>query len=117
MPLEEPTSIRLWPSCRMSGEGTKCREPSSWSRRRKRRANYPLLIFSHTREIQPLIFTRFRSMRGTLTSGDYRIQNVDDFRVERKGSVDEMAGCCVGNNRERLERVFTRLRPCRSSAC
>jgi ERCC4-type nuclease len=70
----------------------------------------PRLIID-TRESQPLIFTRLRSIRGTLYSGDYSIQNLErEFSVERKGSIDELASCCVGENRDRFARELHRLR-------
>jgi hypothetical protein len=69
------------------------------------------IIDIDSREIQPLVFTRLQSMRATSHEGDYAIAGVTDFAVERKGSLDELAGNCVGSNRDRLEREFHRLRP------
>jgi ERCC4-type nuclease len=71
------------------------------------------IIETDSREQTPLVFTRLRSVRATLSEGDYRIAGVTDFVVERKGSLDELAGCCIGNNRDRFERELFRLRPYR----
>jgi hypothetical protein len=67
-----------------------------------------------SREQTPLVFTRLQSVSGaTLPEGDYRIAGVVDFAIERKGSLDELASCCVGHNRDRFERELFRLRPYR----
>lgn len=60
-----------------------------------------------------LVFTRLQSVRATLPEGDYRLAGVVDWVVERKGSLGELAGCCVGHNRDRFERELFRLRPYR----
>ena len=65
------------------------------------------------REQAPLVFTRLLSVRAALPEGDYGIAGVPDFRIERKGTLDELAGCCVGSNRDRFERELNRLRPYR----
>jgi ERCC4-type nuclease len=65
-----------------------------------------------TREQDPLPILRLPSCRGTLQSGDYGIAGLTDFAVERK-SIPDLVGCCVGENRERLERELHRLRGCR----
>jgi DNA excision repair protein ERCC-4 len=63
-----------------------------------------------TREQEPLVFTRFESVRGTLTTGDYSVAGLEElFAVERK-SIDDLVGCCMGENRERFERELHRLR-------
>jgi len=66
-----------------------------------------------TREVQPLQFEHLPCVRKTLAEADYQICGISDFAVERKGSLDELAGCCMGSNRERLEREFRRLLPYR----
>jgi hypothetical protein len=71
------------------------------------------IITIDSREQAPLVFTRLRSVRSTLPEGDYGIAGVPDFRVERKGSLNELASNCVGHNRDRLEREFFRLQPYR----
>jgi len=70
------------------------------------------IIEIDSREQTPLIFTRLQSVAGvTLSEGDYSIAGVVDFRIERKGSLDELASNCVGHNRDRFERELFRLRP------
>ncbi len=76
-------------------------------------ANVRPTIIVDSREQDPLIFHRLASVRGTLTSGDYSVLGLEDlFAVERK-SIPDLIGCCVGDNRERLERELHRLRGCR----
>lgn len=68
------------------------------------------VICIDTREIQPLIFTRLKSVVAMLHTGDYSVRGLEDsFAVERK-SIDDLASCCVGANRERFERELHRLR-------
>src|SRR3981081_4036338 len=70
------------------------------------------IIEIDSREQTPLVFTRLQSVSGaTLPEGDYGIAGVTDFAIERKGSLDELASCCVGSNRDRFERELHRLRP------
>lgn len=70
-------------------------------------------IVVDTREQDPLPICRLPSVRGTLTSGDYSVAGLEDlFAVERK-SIPDLVSCCVGENRERLERELHRLRGCR----
>lgn len=72
------------------------------------------IIEIDSREQTPLVFTRPQSVKGaTLSEGDYRIAGVVDFTIERKGSLDELASCCIGHNRDRFERELFRLRPYR----
>jgi hypothetical protein len=72
------------------------------------------IIEIDSREQTPLVFNRLQSVSGaTLPEGDYRIAGVIDFAIERKGSLDELASCCVGHNRDRFERELFRLRPYR----
>jgi DNA excision repair protein ERCC-4 len=62
------------------------------------------------REQCPLVFTRFQSVPGTLTTGDYSIAGLEElFAVERK-SIDDLVGCCMGENRIRFGRELHRLR-------
>jgi DNA excision repair protein ERCC-4 len=68
------------------------------------------VIVVDTREQEPLSFTRLKSVRGTLQTGDYSIGGLEDlFSVERK-TVADLVGCCMGDNRERFERELHRLR-------
>lgn len=69
----------------------------------------PVIVID-TREQAPLQFTRLESVTGTLTSGDYSVHGLEHlFAVERK-SVEDLVGCCMGDNRERFEREMHRLR-------
>jgi DNA excision repair protein ERCC-4 len=62
------------------------------------------------REQAPLVFTRLASVPGTLYAGDYSVAGLEaSFSVERK-SIDDLANCCMGANRERLERELLRMR-------
>jgi ERCC4-type nuclease len=72
----------------------------------------PVLLYD-TREVQPLRFKHLRCLRRTLSEGDYQISGISDFSIERKGSLDEVAACCIGENRERFEREMRRLIPYR----
>jgi ERCC4-type nuclease len=72
------------------------------------------IIRADSREQLPLRFKRLRCVYDqTLSEGDYQILGVKGFAVERKGSLDELAGNCVGQSRERLEKELFRLRPYR----
>jgi DNA excision repair protein ERCC-4 len=67
-------------------------------------------IVIDSRENQPLRFTRLASVTGTLYSGDYSIAGCESsFAVERK-SLDDLANCCLGENRDRFEHELIRLR-------
>jgi ERCC4-type nuclease len=73
-------------------------------------ANTKPVICIDSREQQPLVFTRLRSVVGTLQSGDYTVVGLGElFAVERK-TVSDLVGCCIGENRERFERELHRLR-------
>jgi len=76
-------------------------------------ANAQPIIEINSREQAPLLFTRLQSVRATLSEGDYRIAGVENWVVERKGSLDELATNCVGHSRDRFERELFRLRPYR----
>lgn len=69
------------------------------------------VICCDTREIEPLQFEHLRCVKLCLSEGDSGILGVSDFIIERKGSLNELASNCIGANRERLEREFTRLLP------
>jgi ERCC4-type nuclease len=72
----------------------------------------PCLI-QDTREQIGLPFQRLACVRQMMPEGDYGILGVTDFAVELKQTLDELASNCVGHNRDRLEREFSRLRPYR----
>ncbi len=66
-------------------------------------------IVTDSREQRPLTFTRFRSERGTLTSGDYSMRGFESvFAVERK-SVDDLVGSLTAG-RDRFTKELQRLR-------
>jgi ERCC4-type nuclease len=69
------------------------------------------VIYVDTREVKPLQFRHLSVIRQTLGEGDYQICGISDWSVERKASLDELVGCCVGKKRERFERELQRLRP------
>jgi DNA excision repair protein ERCC-4 len=67
-------------------------------------------IIIDSREQTPLHFERLRSVTGNLYAGDYSIAGCESsFSVERK-SIDDLATCCMGENRGRFERELLRLR-------
>ena len=68
------------------------------------------VIVVDSREQTPLVFTRLQAIPGTLYAGDYSVCGLEaSFAVERK-SIDDLANCCMGANRERFERELHRLR-------
>ena len=67
------------------------------------------VIVCDTREQAPLVFTRLRSVRGPLTTGDYGILGAEHAAVIERKSVDDLAACC-GFERERFERELMRMR-------
>jgi DNA excision repair protein ERCC-4 len=67
-------------------------------------------IVIDTREQTPLAFEHLPARRGTLATGDYSFLGGEElFAVERK-SIDDLVGCCAGENRNRFERELHRLR-------
>jgi len=69
----------------------------------------PVLVIDN-REQTLLVFTRLLAVRGTLYSGDYGIQGLEDsFAVERK-SIEDLVSCCMGENRNRFSHELQRLR-------
>jgi DNA excision repair protein ERCC-4 len=69
----------------------------------------PVIVID-SREQEPLVFTRLTAIPGTLYAGDYSIRGLEpSFAVERK-SIDDLANCCMGTNRDRFERELCRLR-------
>jgi len=68
------------------------------------------VIVVDTREQTPLPFTRLRSERGTLQTGDYSfIGGEERFAIERK-TIPDLVACCMGDNRDRFFRELHRLR-------
>jgi ERCC4-type nuclease len=73
-------------------------------------ADCQIVIVRDNREKDSLVFTRLKSVAGTLYSGDYSVAGLEDtFTVEKK-SIDDLANCCMGSNRERFEHELHRLR-------
>ena len=69
----------------------------------------PVVIID-SREQTPLPITRVKTVRAGLQSVDYSFVGGEQvFGVERK-SIDDLVGCCMGENRERFEREMHRLR-------
>jgi ERCC4-type nuclease len=67
-------------------------------------------ILVDTHEQDPLIFHRFKSVVGSLPTGDYSCIGFEAiFAVERK-TIGDLIACCVGENRARFERELHRLR-------
>jgi ERCC4-type nuclease len=67
-------------------------------------------VIIDSREQDPLPLRRLPVIRAGLYSGDYSVNGLQDvFAVERK-TVDDLASCCSGDNRERFERELHRLR-------
>jgi DNA excision repair protein ERCC-4 len=67
-------------------------------------------IIVDTREQAPLVFTRLQAVPGTLAAGDYSVAGMEHLiSIERK-SIDDLANCCMGTNRDRFERELLRLR-------
>ena len=69
----------------------------------------PVIIID-TREQTPLPIKRLETVRAGLQTADYSFQGGEQmFGIERK-SIDDLVGCCMGENRERFEREMHRLR-------
>jgi DNA excision repair protein ERCC-4 len=69
----------------------------------------PIIVVDQ-REQDPLVFTHFTAIPGTLYSGDYSIAGLEtSFAIERK-SIDDLASCCLAGQRDRLEHELHRLR-------
>lgn len=69
----------------------------------------PVVVID-TREQMPLSFIRLKSIRGTLTSGDYSFTGAEDFFAIERKSIADLVSCVTGENRERFERELHRLR-------
>lgn len=66
------------------------------------------VVIVDTREKRPLAFPHVRTVEGTLQTGDYGVQGLRNWCVERK-SVPDMVNS-VTNERERFFRELERLR-------
>jgi len=70
--------------------------------------NHPTIIID-TREQRPLVFEHLPSQPGTLTTGDYSLENLEaEFSVERKSIPDLISSCL--RDRVRFEKELARLR-------
>jgi hypothetical protein len=68
------------------------------------------VLRADSREVMPLKFDNLRCVYDqTLPEADYQIAGISDFAIERKGSLDELSGCCMSKSRERFERELDRL--------
>lgn len=67
----------------------------------------PVVVID-TREQKPLEFPHLQTVRGTLQTGDYGLQGLPDWGIERK-SVPDMVNSLTGE-RERFWRELERLR-------
>ncbi len=69
----------------------------------------PVVVID-AREQAPLVFTLLQAVPGTLYSGDYSVAGMEHLvSIERK-SIDDLANCCMGVNRDRFERELLRMR-------
>lgn len=67
------------------------------------------VVLVDTREQAPLRFTRLRSERATLATGDYSFAGGENqLCIERK-SIPDFVACCMGQNRERFFRELQRM--------
>ena len=73
----------------------------------KEEVRAPVLVVD-TREQRPLEFTHLQTIRGTLQTGDYGLQGLPAFCVERK-SVPDMVSSLTGE-RERFWRELERVK-------
>lgn len=85
-------------------------KPLPTIRRRGFTAEIEPKVVIDTREQDPLPITGFPVVRVTLQTGDYSYAGGEDrFAVERK-TIDDLVGCCAGDNRARFQRELHRLR-------
>lgn len=69
-----------------------------------------IILVQDSREQDPLKFEHLPCVVRGLTSADYSIVGFEsEFGIERK-SIEDLVGCCMGENRERFERELHRLR-------
>jgi DNA excision repair protein ERCC-4 len=67
-------------------------------------------ILVDTREQEPLVFQHLESVRGTLITGDYSVVGMTELIAIERKTVQDLVGCCVGDNRDRFQRELHRLR-------
>ena len=68
------------------------------------------IICIDSREKIPLQFTRLRSIRKTLTTGDYSLSGAEHLMAIERKSIADLVACCCSQERERFERELHRLR-------
>lgn len=65
-------------------------------------ADHSPTIVIDSREQRPLPFERLKTQPGSLITGDYSVAGMEtQIAIERK-SIEDLAGCCAGQNRERF---------------
>jgi ERCC4-type nuclease len=62
-----------------------------------------------TREQTPFPTTRLRSVRASLSAGDYAILGAETQAAIERKSIHDLVGCCSGSSRERFERELARM--------
>jgi ERCC4-type nuclease len=65
-----------------------------------------------SREQDPVPIRRLRSIRTNLYAGDYALASAEWAAAIERKSIEDLVGCCTGENRERFERELMRLRGC-----
>lgn len=74
-----------------------------------------LVMVIDTREQLPLELKPFKTIRGTLKTGDYSVIGYEDkISIERK-TLQDMIGCC-GHGRERFTREMHRMQELEATA-
>src|SRR5258708_4956330 len=72
-------------------------------------AEAQIVLAQDNREQLPLRFEHLPSVVCCLPSADYSIVGFEsEFGIERK-SIEDLVGCCTGENRQRFERELHRL--------
>jgi DNA excision repair protein ERCC-4 len=75
-------------------------------------ANLHCVVAIDTREQNELPIRRLKSVRKALYAGDYALLGAEWAAAIERKSIEDLVGCCVGENRDRFERELMRLRGC-----
>jgi DNA excision repair protein ERCC-4 len=67
-----------------------------------------IVVIYDTREQLPLDLSPYRMVKGTLATGDYTLEGLEDVVCIERKSLDDFLSC-VGNSRERFERELRRM--------
>lgn len=67
-----------------------------------------ITVICDTREQLPFDLKPLKTIRGTLTTGDYSVEGLTNFIAVERKSLDDLIGC-VGGERERFEKEVQRL--------